>query len=537
MPEETSPLRVSLYWLIIVAVLGTVGGRIIHVADKDGKPFLSANDRSRWATIRALGDSGTYEIDTVIASKPRNKEEREDPNKDGWDSIDKVRHRGADGRDHFYSSKPPLLPTLVAGPYWVMAKTTGARMGPQTSYVVRTLLLLINLPMLALMLWTLSRVVDVYGKTDWAKVLVMVTAGFACLTTTFAVTLNNHLPAALSVMLAIYAGLAIWRDEKNWGYFVLAGFSAAFAVANELPALSFFAILTGVIAIKSPLKWALGYLPAAAVVAGAFFYTNHLAHDSWRPPYMHRHDGDLIAKVEGNLETSIENRTLGEILEEHLPADTDLTSATVQERPSQRGLAKASESKRYVLETASQRFALAQEESEIAIYEWDNWYDYEGTYWRDGGRAGVDVGEPSRGVYFFHMMFGHHGWFSLTPIWLLAVLGIYFGLTRPELRLRACALLTLILFVVVVAFYFLRPEIDRNYGGVSCGMRWFVWLIPLWLICLLPAADFAASRKWLRVVSYALLGLSVMGATYNAANPWTHPWIFDYWSYLEWISY
>ena len=66
------------------------------------RPFLSANDRSRWCTIRALVEHGTYEIDAITA-QPR------------WDTIDKVRHRNRDGQQRFYSSKPPLLPTLKSG--------------------------------------------------------------------------------------------------------------------------------------------------------------------------------------------------------------------------------------------------------------------------------------------------------------------------------------------------------------------------------------------------------------------------------------
>ena len=70
-------------------------------------PFLSANDRSRWITIRSLVEHGTYEIDEII----------KEPN---WDSIDVVKHdeqgRAAPepGQGHFYSSKPPLLSTQIA---------------------------------------------------------------------------------------------------------------------------------------------------------------------------------------------------------------------------------------------------------------------------------------------------------------------------------------------------------------------------------------------------------------------------------------
>ncbi|MBR6435105.1 MAG: hypothetical protein IKS45_01225, partial [Thermoguttaceae bacterium] len=77
------------------------------------RPTLSANDRSRWALIRALVEpdmrvpGAPYAIDKVIAQR-------------GWDTIDMVKHDG-----HLYSSKPPLLPTLQAGIYWLVVHTTG----------------------------------------------------------------------------------------------------------------------------------------------------------------------------------------------------------------------------------------------------------------------------------------------------------------------------------------------------------------------------------------------------------------------------
>src|SRR6185295_1887327 len=99
----------------------------------------------------------------------------------------------------------------------------------------------------------------------------------------------------------------------------------------------------------------LGFVPAAAVVVVAFFATNYAAHQSLRPPYMHR-------------------------------SKTDAT---------------------------------------------DNWYAYKYTlggrerssYWLDP--QGLDRGEPSKLTYAVHVLVGHHGVFSLTPVWLLSVWGAW----------------------------------------------------------------------------------------------------------------
>src|SRR6476659_10396431 len=77
------------------------------------RPFLSANDRSRWMTIRSLVERGTYEIDEIVGQPT-------------WDTIDMVQHKGRDGQLHLYSSKPPLLATLLAGEYWLFHEFGGA---------------------------------------------------------------------------------------------------------------------------------------------------------------------------------------------------------------------------------------------------------------------------------------------------------------------------------------------------------------------------------------------------------------------------
>ena len=53
--ESARSLRYTVYSLLIVVSVGCMVGRIWTVRSDRGKtPFLSANDRSRWATIRAL---------------------------------------------------------------------------------------------------------------------------------------------------------------------------------------------------------------------------------------------------------------------------------------------------------------------------------------------------------------------------------------------------------------------------------------------------------------------------------------------------
>jgi len=73
-----------------------------------GTPLLCANDRSRWSTIRALGDNNVYEIDSII-SDPKTGEFSLEPTgrrNRYWATIDLVKHVDKNGEMHFYSSKP-----------------------------------------------------------------------------------------------------------------------------------------------------------------------------------------------------------------------------------------------------------------------------------------------------------------------------------------------------------------------------------------------------------------------------------------------
>ena len=121
----------------------------------------------------------------------------------------------------------------------------------------------------------------------------MAAATFGTFLTTFAVTINNHLPAAVCAVAAVYAAVRIWFDgERRLRYFVVAGLFAALAATNELPAASILAAVAVLLLWKSPRMWLLGFVPAAAVVAVAFFGTEWIAYRSLIPAYLHRSEGD-----------------------------------------------------------------------------------------------------------------------------------------------------------------------------------------------------------------------------------------------------
>ncbi|MEM9354472.1 MAG: hypothetical protein AAGA92_15810 [Planctomycetota bacterium] len=418
------------------------------------RPFLSANDRSRWLTVRALVEHGTYAIDSVL-------------DRHVWHTIDMVQHKGADGLTHLYSSKPPMLATLVAVEYWILREVTGLTLADDPFAVGRAILLTINLPALALMFAATASLIDRFGRTDWGRVLAVAAITQATMLAPFAVVLNNHLIAAACAAAALYLTVnAATRGGTPWTH-ALVGLTAAFTACNELPALSLLVLVGAVLCVVDRRSWLTGFLPAVAIVAVAFFGTNYAAHQSLRPPYMHR-------------------------------------SATAPD---------------------------------------DNWYEYtyelDGqqieSYWND--RQGIDRGEPSRAVYAWHTLLGHHGVFSLTPLWTVSFYGLLLWLREGTTPRREIAAAILLLTAVCLVFFIgLRPQMDRNYGGMTSGFRWLFWFAPLWSVPLVAGADRLGRSRIGQALLLVLLSFSILSAKYPTWNPWVHPWAYDWMEYLGWAG-
>jgi cell division protein FtsW (lipid II flippase) len=204
------------------------------------------------------------------------------------------------------------------------------------------------------------------------------------------------------------------------------------------------------------------------------------------------------------------------------------------------------------------------------------WYEYEGSHWRSHAERGNEKGQPKRGIdwaknkedkptYAFHLLLGHHGWFSLTPIYLLALGGMGLGVWRlsggrkpperslggrkpPERSLGGLtppaqndsrqwaelAVSTAVLSLVVIGYYIYKSD---NYSGWSNGPRWFLWLSPLWLLTLVPIVDRLGQTRGGRALCLVLLALSVLSAHYWDWNPWRHPWIYNWMDSRGWIPY
>ena len=437
-------------------------------------PVFSANDRSRWDTLRVLVEpdmrvqrtvkspDGTEHTETVWYAIDKAQNTR------GWDTIDMVKHdlpdQPGEGNQpeggYLYSSKPPLLPTLMAIPYALMYWASGGKLSLATEpfLVVRIVLVVCNLLPLMLCWFLLSKLIERFGTTNWGRVFSVAFVCFGTFISTFAVTLNNHLPAIVSVTIALYCAVRIVYDQElRWRYYAAAGFFGAFAAACDLPALLFCVLIGFWILCHRFVRTLLLFAPAALLVAAAFFATNYIAHKTFVPAY----------------------------------------------------------GKKY----AEDSWYLYKYEREGKIRE---------SYW--GNPSGLDKGEECVGNYIFHSTIGHHGLFSLTPVWALSLIGL--GIWLFDRRYRSLSAIILLTSAVVFAFYMLQPLHERNYGGMTVGLRWLFWLAPLWSVALVAAADKFSRNGFLRAVALACLIVSAMSAAYPVWNPWTMPWTYNLLEYV-----
>jgi hypothetical protein len=541
---NSSPVRRLVYMLLITVAAGAAAGRILAVtrvyepslfrnpgdqADPRGGwpavrpepiPTFGANDRSRWATIRALVDEGTYVIghrvtvenSLLIAGTfgtalfgaqggwalwvpvPLASEAHADygiVEKEGWKTIDKVLRPDT---QEFYSSKPPLLPTIVAGEYWFLKECFGwSIITDPHGFVVRTVLFSINWLPFVISLVLLSRIVERLGATDFGRLYVVTAGCFGTFVTPFLITLNNHTVATWSALFALYFAFRLWpeqgasivtereenKDSTNASdlrqalRLALAGFFASFTACMELPAAAFAAALLVIVGVRYPRRTFMFFVPAALIPVAGFAITNYLAIGQLMPAY-----GEFGGP----------------------------------------------------------------------------WYNFPGSHWKpasDALKQGIDwAGEKeTKADYAFNLLIGHHGLFSLSPIFVLAVLGMVGTLLGTGRRSKldtnegnslgmmprlVIAGLSLFLMLTVVGFYIAKTN---NYGGWTSGPRWLMWLTPFFLLSMFPCVDWLAKRRWGQLLACIPLAISVMSVSYPAWNPWRHPWLFDWMTMQGLIPY
>lgn len=272
-------------WGLLLVFLASV---YIVWAVLQAEPLQSANDRSRWATVWSLVERGTYQIDEIDGDRR-------------FATIDKVRHRSADDQPyHFYSSKPPLFPTMVAGLYWVQKSVFGYDLKQHTAQVTRITLIIVNAIPMILGLFVLRNCLRRLQVSRLTLIVVLLAAGFGSMLNPFLTTLNNHTPGAVCLLFSLVAMIRILRADRNSGrQFAFFGFFAAFTCCFELPA-ALFGVASFLFAVaiswKLTARW---YVPAAIIPLAAFFITNVVVTGGIKPFYAYYGTDKYVYEHEG----------------------------------------------------------------------------------------------------------------------------------------------------------------------------------------------------------------------------------------------
>ena len=165
--------------------------------------FVGETVNSRLATVYALVHQGTWYIDTPLS---------EPPNPFEVMTVDKV--QATNGR--MLSSKPPVLPLMMAAEYAVLNKALGWTLNDQDD--LRTILrvmiaTLIKLPYLVGLVF-FALLLRMFVPDDRKATLLLLFLAFASPVLGYSFQINNHTPSAAALCGVLYFGLGIYLEKQ-----------------------------------------------------------------------------------------------------------------------------------------------------------------------------------------------------------------------------------------------------------------------------------------------------------------------------------
>lgn len=474
--------------LLMVCVMALLAAAMLRA-----QPLQSANDRSRWCTVWSLVERGTYQIDEI-------------DRKTRFSTIDKVRHRTSDDQPwHFYSSKPPLLSTLVAGLYWIERHTLGLELFAHTHTVTRLLLMIVNLLPMGLALVSLMRSLALLNVSAPARMFLLATAGLGSMLNPYLTTLNNHTPAAICVVFCISALIrleAVRQTPRPRGPspadFAILGFCAALSACFELPS-ALFGCITFLLALRSDVRLTLRwYIPAALLPLAAFFLTNWICTGGIKPFYMY-YGTEKYVYVHNGVPSYWSQ-----------PRDLD---ANTESWPV------------YLFHCLVGHHGLLSL-SPVLLLTLGGWW-----------RFGLSVIRPSTRA---DQVARVDEVYSAQPTGTVEPAGGPTSGHRTDhcrLDLLSPVMVTgMLLTLATLSFYLTRTE-NYNYGGNSVALRWMLWLTPFWWIGMIPLLEAAGPHRRGWKLAVLLLAVSIVSANWSQDRPWRPSWLYEAMENAGWINY
>lgn len=246
------PVDPSLAWVMAILAASWVVAATIPARSYGDTLF------SRLATVYALTHERTFEIAVPGEAST---------NPFGERTVDKVQMRG-----RTISSKPPVLPLLMAAEYAGLRFTVGWSLDVpgDLSRITRVMTLsFVGIPFVVLV-WMLTRSIQWLGLETVPAAFLSLAAIFGTQAGAYATVFNNHVPAAAAVMVSFYLAIRLLFATSTARPLMFVGFGIATGLAATLdvPVVIFPALLGLALAtryLKSLLVWAL--LPAVFFIA------------------------------------------------------------------------------------------------------------------------------------------------------------------------------------------------------------------------------------------------------------------------------
>src|ERR1051326_8341088 len=148
-----------------------------------------------------------------------------------------------------YSSQPPMMAVLLAGPYWLMERGGFSFSGSGSLVCYLLTLIGVTIPV-AGAAGVIYRMARLFELARWKRAALAAMVVFASGLISYGVVLNSHAPAAALVLAA--AGCLVHvaiskRPTVAWGWLAASGFCAALAATIEPAAVLFLVLLVAVI--------------------------------------------------------------------------------------------------------------------------------------------------------------------------------------------------------------------------------------------------------------------------------------------------
>jgi hypothetical protein len=379
---------------------------------------LGANDLSRFATAESLVERGTFIIDDSPFGG----------------TVDRVRI-GEGENAHYLSTKPPVMPVLMAAEYWVLKHVF--RLDFSDPGELRALFKIITFTFcgipFVITCFLFRRGLHWFVPNPLTRVVMLFACCFATEVPAFAVTLNNHVPGAAILFGAflVSVGLVHGRLRPEAANFIFAGFLAGLLPTFELPGAVFSVLCWLYLLHRFPRETLIWFTVGAVPPLFLHFFLSYLSSGSLIPVYMR---------------------------------------------------------------------------SEL--------YDYPGSYWNNP--QGIDALREPKPLYFFHMLFGHHGLFLVWPVFLVALVATVRAIFSKSFPLRREVLGVGFFVLFSIIFYGMSKH---NYGGEAYPVRWFIYFMPAFLFAgALGMKKTRSAWKWVAVA--VLIGISM----YSVQECWKWPW-------------